>query len=83
MNNSLKHSGGNQIAIRVGPAEDAGAVRLTVSDNGKGYSEASTSGHGLRNMNTRATLIGATLTVHASDSGTDVVLILRPVPREP
>ena len=83
VNNALKHSGGSRIEISVGPAEDAGSVRLTISDNGKGYSEASTSGHGLRNMKTRATLIGATLTLNGSDTGTDVVLMLRPVPREP
>ncbi len=83
VNNALKHSGGDRIEIGVGQDSEAGAVRLTVSDNGKGYSWASASGHGLRNMKTRATLIGASLTIDASDTGTDVVLILRPVPREP
>jgi signal transduction histidine kinase len=83
VNNALKHSGGDRIEIGVGQDSEAGAVRLTVSDNGKGYSGASASGHGLRNMKTRATLIGASLTIDASDTGTDVVLILRPVPREP
>lgn len=83
VNNALKHSGGSQIEISIGPSEDVGAVRLTVSDNGKGYSETSASGHGLRNMKTRAALIGASLTLNASDRGTDVVLNLRPVPSEP
>lgn len=83
VNNALKHSGGDRIEIAVVPAEEADAVRLTVSDNGRGYSEDSASGHGLRNMKTRATLIGASLTLNASDTGTDVVLILRPVRREP
>ncbi|PZO05004.1 MAG: hypothetical protein DCF28_04740 [Alphaproteobacteria bacterium] len=83
VNNALKHSGGDRIEIGVGQDSEAGAVRLTVSDNGKGYSGTSTSGHGLRNMKTRATLIGASLTIDASETGTDVVLILRPVPREP
>ncbi|MBB5747685.1 ATP-binding protein [Brevundimonas variabilis] len=83
VNNTLKHSGGDRIEIGVGPGGEAGTVRVNVSDNGKGYSEASTPGHGLRNMRTRATLIGASLTIDASDAGTDVILILRPVPREP
>lgn len=83
VNNALKHSGGDRIEIGVGPAEEADAVCLTVSDNGRGYSEASASGHGLRNMKTRATLIGASLTLNVSDTGTDVVLILRPVRRKP
>lgn len=34
-------------------------------------------------MKTRAALIGASLTLNASDRGTDVVLNLRPVPSEP
>ena len=83
VNNALKHSGGDRIEIGVGQDSEAGAVRLTVNDNGKGYSGTSTSGHGLRNMKTRATLIGASLTIDASETGTHVVLILRPVPREP
>lgn len=75
--NALKHSGGDRIEIVIAPGAEDDTVRLTVSDNGRGLAARGPSGHGLRNMQSRASLIGATLEIQAGDPGAHVVLILR------
>lgn len=75
--NALKHSGGDRIEVVIAPGAEDDTVRLMVSDNGRGLAARGPSGHGLRNMQSRASLIGATLEIQAADPGTYVVLILR------
>ncbi|MDP3378334.1 MAG: ATP-binding protein, partial [Brevundimonas sp.] len=79
--NALKHSGGDRIEIVIAPGADDDTVRLTVSDNGRGMAARGPSGHGLRNMQSRASLVGATLEIRAAHPGTHVVLTLR-LPRK-
>ncbi|MDP3405241.1 MAG: ATP-binding protein [Brevundimonas sp.] len=79
--NALKHSGGNRIEIVVAPGAEDDTVRLTVSDNGRGLAARGPSGHGLRNMQSRAALVGATVEIQDAGTGTHVVLILR-LPRK-
>lgn len=74
--NALKHSGGSTIEIALRPALEGEAVALSVSDNGSGNFDPGLSGHGLRNMTSRAALIGARLEVEPSSAGTRVVLTL-------
>jgi len=75
--NALKHSGGDRIEVVIAPGAEDDTVRLMVSDNGRGLAARGPSGHGLRNMQSRASLIGASLEIQAADPGTYVVLILR------
>lgn len=80
--NGLKHSGGNRIEIAVISDPDDGAVSLTIRDNGKGMSEPGPSGHGLRNMTSRASLIGVGIQIDSSSKGTRVNLMLPRSPKE-
>lgn len=81
--NALKHSGGDRIEIVVAPGAEDDTVRLTVSDNGRGLAARGPSGHGLRNMQSRAALVGATVEIQDAGTGTHVVLILRLLRKAP
>lgn len=74
--NALKHSGGNRIEVAVISHPDDGAVSLIIRDNGRGVAEPGASGHGLRNMTSRANLIGGRLQIDSSGTGTRVDLML-------
>ena len=75
--NALKHSGGNRIAIAVS-ADDAGGLRIVVTDNGRGGAQAG-AGRGLSNMERRAAAIGGELQVQSHEGGgTQVSLVLSP-----
>lgn len=74
--NALKHSGGDRLEIVVAPEPDGG-VRLSISDNGPhGMGDAAKSGHGLRNMQSRAAAIGASLQSNREANRTTIVLVL-------
>jgi signal transduction histidine kinase len=63
--------------VRVEAAEDAGHLRVTIADNGRGFvaEDVGPSGYGLRSMKQRAEVIGASLTVASRpQDGTRVVL---------
>jgi signal transduction histidine kinase/ligand-binding sensor domain-containing protein len=80
MNNIVKHSGATAIAVTAEIA--SGGLRITISDNGKGFAveehEATSRGHGLRNMHKRAEEIGAQLTIHSvPGAGTSVGVFCR------
>jgi PAS domain S-box-containing protein len=63
VNNALKHSGGNQIVIKLIPEGDL--ARLSVEDNGKGLDPQMERplGRGLATMSYRARIIGSELIV--------------------
>jgi signal transduction histidine kinase len=66
LTNARKHA--DPTLVRVGVGRHDGALRLTVTDNGRGFDPEARggSGYGLRSMHERAELIGARLSV---DSG--------------
>lgn len=76
--NALRHSGAAR--VRVSLAEDAGRARITVADDGRGFSTADRApeGHfGLQGMRERAQQLGAALAVQsAPGQGTSVELSL-------
>ncbi len=77
--NALKHSGGSAMQVMVGQETD-GAVRITISDNGKGGASVGDAGRGLSNMRSRAQSIGAICTLESPrGGGTQIVLLLPPV----
>ena len=74
--NALKHSGGDRIAVRIGPAADPGfALRVEVADNGKGIKGGNPRGRGFTNMAARAESLGGRLTLDDAQ-GTRVTLDL-------
>ena len=72
MANATRHAGARRITIRLSCTDSR--VRLTVSDDGCGMEVVSRekSGMGLRIMQERATLIGATFDVCSSSTGTTI-----------
>ena len=63
INNSVKYSMGNQLELAVTNVADN--LQFSVSDNGKGFEEASARhGHGLMNMQKRANEIGGKFTLY-------------------
>lgn len=79
LQNSLKHAACTEIAVRIDRREDA--LEITVADNGSGFDpdEAMKSerGIGLKNMRTRAEMIGATLRLSSTTpGGTKMILTI-------
>jgi two-component system, NarL family, sensor kinase len=76
--NSIKHAGCDAIHIDVDSEKDHFTMKL--SDNGKGFdTEKSVSngkGNGLRNMINRTKILGGTLDIQSSQTGTSIYLTL-------
>jgi signal transduction histidine kinase len=73
LNNALHHGEPRRVAVEV--SEEAGSLRVRVSDDGKGFDpEARTDGFGLIGMRERAELAGGTLELRsAPGAGTTIV----------
>ncbi len=75
ISNALRHGAADQITIRL--HRNDSEVGLLISDNGHGFhmGKNSSEGHGLTNMQGRATQIGATLRIDSSpETGTRIVV---------
>jgi len=80
--NSLKHSGGDRIAVTLLTRPD-GALTLSVADNGRTAGPKDGTGRGLANMRSRAALIGGTIVLDHGEGGLTVALTLPGTPPEP
>jgi signal transduction histidine kinase len=81
--NALKHAGATEIRLIV--AIDAGALDLTVADNGRGFDASGvpgpSAGHfGLSNMAERAKRLGGTLQISRNEEGGASVRARLPLP---
>jgi signal transduction histidine kinase len=77
VSNSLRHGQARHITLLVGRSDQT--VALAVQDDGQGFTplEAGASGHGLGNMQARATALGGSLRIEsAAGKGTRVLLTL-------
>jgi signal transduction histidine kinase len=77
ISNSLRHGGATTLTVRL--HRDDREVCLLVQDNGRGFdaAHAAGTGHGLGNMQARASRLGATLRLEsATGAGTRVVFTL-------
>lgn len=75
IHNAIEHGKADMIDIEL--VDDQGVVRMDVRDNGRGISpDAARSGMGLRIMNYRARMIGASLRICPAESGGTVVTCL-------
>lgn len=86
LSNIARHSGASRALILI--AVDGDHIRVSVSDNGRGFDPAAAAslGHqGLVNMRSRSADIGATMEIASGSSGTTVLVILPPRsrPRNP
>ena len=81
LQNVVKHAGASNVTVRL--ARDADGVRLSVTDDGKGFADLSVEeaaerhSYGLVGIQERAELIGATLTVRSlPEKGTTVEVLV-------
>jgi signal transduction histidine kinase len=82
LQNALKHARARTLWIeaRADGSPGAPGIRLSVRDDGVGFTTPRQGGRGLGNMRHRADRLGATLTVDSASPGTRVTLFL-PTPR--
>jgi len=75
VNNAVKHSSCSRIRIQLSTSRRT--VRLSVTDDGHGFSVHSAEGQGmgLRIMRYRASMVGATLRVKATPEGTTITCV--------
>ena len=79
LSNAAKHSRASHVTVRLD--HQAGGVRLLISDNGRGFDPAQTTGrlgHGLANMRDRAHALGGQLTVSPAEGGGTAVQVSLP-----
>jgi signal transduction histidine kinase len=79
LTNALKHAGTAHATVAIG--YEAGAIALTVIDNGAGANANGNSGHGLLGMRERVVLYGGTLETGAGADGGFRVHAVLPVQR--
>ncbi len=72
--NAIKHSGGQSLCVATG--ETGRKVFIDIIDNGTGIGHPDIQGHGLSNMQYRASMLGAELELISSDKGTRVRLLI-------
>jgi signal transduction histidine kinase len=77
--NSVKHSGAEQIDINV--SNSVSSLIVSIIDNGKGFTEESliSSGLGLKNMKQRTQLLGGTIEWTTSPGSGSTVILKLPV----
>lgn len=80
LSNAAKHAGATRVHVEL--AQDDGALRVRVRDDGAGFDTASDgSGFGLRSMRERVDLLRGRLTIRSTpDEGTEVAATLPAVP---
>lgn len=75
--NAIKYSSGDSLTIHTG--ETSEHTFIHVSDNGSGFRDENTKGHGLRNMKRRAVSAGMLLDISSTSKGVSVYLVVDPV----
>jgi len=84
VHNAAKHSGAERIDVQL--AENAGEIRLIVSDSGKGFdieSARRSPGLGLTSMQERVRLIGGTIVIDSKPSAGTTIHVSVPFTEEP
>jgi signal transduction histidine kinase len=75
LTNAVKHAGAARVAVAA--REDDGALRLSVTDDGRGFDPAAPgAGFGLAGMRERVLLLGGTLDVTSGPEGTRIAASL-------
>jgi signal transduction histidine kinase len=73
--NSLKHADASQVEVTL--SRSNGSLHISIRDDGKGFDEAASYGHGLSNLSERLTALGGRLDVTTSPGlGTTVSAML-------
>lgn len=73
--NIILHAKAKEVVLSARYGTDAKVCQISVSDDGRGFDSGSTTGRGLSNMQSRAEMLGATLSITQNEpSGTAVKL---------
>jgi signal transduction histidine kinase len=71
----MKHADASEANLSI--AEDCGAIQIIAEDNGKGFSNSTSSkGIGLKNIDNRIAYLKGTLHIDSNTSGTTIVITL-------
>ncbi len=70
--NALRHAGARRVTVQASHDTDTGHLRLSVADDGRGFTASNRPGRGLANMQHRTRQIGAALTIDSGDTGTRI-----------
>jgi signal transduction histidine kinase len=81
--NVVKHAAARQCRIKIGLHNQPAELRLTIEDDGKGFSAPMTSGIGLHSMRERAEELGGKFSLHHLAAGGTQVMVTLPIQREP
>ncbi|TMF46537.1 MAG: hypothetical protein E6I24_08240 [Chloroflexi bacterium] len=80
LSNVRRHARARRVALTI--RETAPATVLEVRDDGRGFSPEAAQGLGLRNLRTRAGLLGGQLELHSEPGKGSLVRLLVPEPRQ-
>ncbi|WP_316813829.1 two-component regulator propeller domain-containing protein [Pedobacter heparinus] len=76
IHNALKHSKADQVKFTA--TMDQGVLNVQLRDNGTGFDmESAKNGHGMNNMNVRATRINGILSILSNHTGTTIALTVK------
>ena len=76
LNNCMKYAEANHVSLQVSNNTEHG-IRITLTDDGKGFDKTlAQQGNGLKNMNTRAQRLNATLDIISNNGGSQIILNL-------
>lgn len=78
LSNVIRHAHARRVSIRLG--EEDHSFRLAIEDDGSGLPEQRREGHGLRNMQERARLLGGALSITNRDGRGTLVSLQFPKP---
>ena len=67
--NINQHAKATEVRLSACYNADAKVCQITISDNGKGFDAGSTTGRGLANMQSRADMLGAALSITPNEPG--------------
>lgn len=79
VSNAIRHGKASRIDISARHDQIDNKARIQIRDNGNGFTETKSPGHGLKNMRQRAELIGASLLL-TQDAGGTTIEITIPLP---
>ncbi len=83
VSNAVRHSGGDEVTLKLAIGPDASAALLEVTDNGVGFEPDACigKGNGLANLRSRAESLGGSLTLEAAPGQGSAVRIQVPLSR--
>lgn len=76
INNIIRHAEATEVGFEV--KKDNNSISISLKDNGKGFDKATVNaGNGLRNLESRSKMIGATMNIRSiKNKGTEIIILV-------